>query len=57
MQAKVIGEVLGRDRPGVGDGFLALRMEKMIERGALCVVTEAPSDAPSYRRMLRQPTS
>ena len=29
----------------------------MIERGTLCVVTEAPSDAPSYRRMLRQPTS
>lgn len=57
LQAKVIGEVLGRDRPGVGDGFLALRMEKMIERGTLCVVTEAPSDAPGYHRMLRQPTS
>lgn len=55
LQAKVIGEVLGRDRPGVGDGFLALRMEKMIERGALCAVTEAPADAPGYHRMLRRP--
>ena len=53
----MIGEVLGRDRPGVGDGFLALRMEKMIECGMLCVVTAAPSDAHGYHRMLRQPTS
>lgn len=53
-QAGLIGNVLGRHRPGVGDAWIALRMEHMLEEGLLTAITEAPADGPAYRRMLRK---
>jgi hypothetical protein len=39
---------------GVGDGWFALRAEKLIEDGVLTVVKEAPPDDIRYRRIVRK---
>lgn len=52
-QAEVIKDVL-KQYLGIGDGFIALRMEEMIRTGKLNVVTEAPEGEPAYRRILRK---
>lgn len=51
-QAMVIGSVLGKYRLGVGDAFIAMRMEKMIEKGLLTVFEQAPDDRPIYHRIM-----
>lgn len=53
-EAVLIGTVLGQYRPGVGDAWLALRVQAMVEAGELTPVTEAPAGGPSYRRILRK---
>ena len=53
-EAVVIGRILGKYQLGIGDGWIALRIEKMIERGLLSAVTEAGEDAPSYHRVLQR---
>ena len=53
-QARLIGDVLGKYRLGVSDGFIALQMEKMIAKGELIPVTEAGEGEIRYRRMLRK---
>lgn len=52
--AALIGTVLGKYQLGISDGWLALRLEKMIEAGALEIVQEAPQGALSYGRILRK---
>lgn len=52
-QVDVILDVLRRYL-GIGDGWIALRMEKMIRDGMLEVAGEAPDGNPAYRRMLRK---
>ena len=52
-QAHVIGAVLGRGL-GIGDAWVALRMEEMIRVGLLEVVSQAPPEGPVYRRILRR---
>lgn len=52
-QAHVIGAVLGRGL-GIGDAWVALRMEEMIRAGLLEVVSQAPPEDPVYRRILRR---
>lgn len=52
-QAHVIGQVLGYQL-GIGDAWVALRMEEMLRAGLLEVVTQAPPDGPAYRRVLRR---
>lgn len=54
-QARVIGAVLGKYRLGIGDVWLALRMEQWIQDGRLEVVTTPAPDELLYRRMLRKP--
>ena len=39
---------------GVGDGWFALRTEKLIQEGVLTVVKEAPPDDIRYRRIVRK---
>ena len=51
-EAAVIGNVLGKYRPGVGDGYLALRIEAMLRAGKLSVLQEAPAEGPAYGRLL-----
>jgi len=53
-QARVIGSVLGKYQLGISAAWLALRMEEMISRGMLEVVTQPPADGPVYHRMLRR---
>ncbi len=53
-QAMVIGNVLGRYQLGVGDAFIAMRMENMIEKGMLTVVQQAEADRPVYHRILKK---
>lgn len=53
-EAALIGAVLGRHRLGIGDAWVALRVESFIERGLLSPVTEPDSGGPAYRRILRK---
>lgn len=52
-EAWVLGKVLGR-LPGVGGGFLAGRIEAMVQAGALEFLTEPPADGARYWRKLRK---
>ena len=45
IQAEVIGKVLGRHQLGIGDAFVALRMEKLIESEILQVVPKTSRGA------------
>ena len=52
-QAQIIGNVLGKYALGLGDGFVALRMEAMIRAGELEIIEDAGEGEPSYRRILK----
>lgn len=52
--AVVIGNVMGKYQLGIGDVWIAGRIEKMIDNGELEVVSEAPEGGPIYRRILRK---
>lgn len=53
-EAKLIGDIMGRFQLGIGDGWIANRIETMVSSGELEVVTPAPEDGPTYRRVLRK---
>lgn len=53
-EAHIIGKIMGRFQLGIGDGWIANRIETMIKSGELEIVTQAPNDAPGYRRILRK---
>ena len=53
-EAKLIGKVLGKYNLGIGDSWVALRIEEMIRGGKLKVITSADEDAPIYHRILRK---
>lgn len=53
-EAMVVGRVLGEYQLGIGDEFIALRIEEMIKQGKLEAVTKPTDDAPIYRRTLRK---
>lgn len=57
QQATVIGSVLGNYNLGIGDAWVAKRMQEMIDRGLLRVVTPAEEGNPVYHRRLRKCTS
>ncbi len=52
LEAKVIGNVLGKYRLGIGDGWIALRMEQLIRSGVLQAVTQPAPEDPMYHRIL-----
>ena len=54
IQAAVIGNVLGRCNLGIGDAFVALRMEKLIESEILQVVPKTSRGPAMYHRKLRK---
>lgn len=54
IQASVIGKVLGRYQLGIGDAFVALRMEKFIESEILQVVPKTSRGPAMYHRKLRK---
>lgn len=53
VEARLIGEVLGREQPGISDGWLALRIEARIRAGGLRVVRPA-ADGHPYMRVLKR---
>lgn len=53
-EAALIGNVIGRHRLGIGDGWIAHRVEQFIRDGLLEPVTKAGPDDPQYRRILRK---
>lgn len=54
IQAAVIGNVLGKHQLGIGDAFVALRMEKFIESDILRVVPKTSRGPAVYHRKLRK---
>lgn len=50
LEAVLVGNVLGKYQPGIGDGWLALRIEAFCRKGWLEVV----QDGPGIRRKLRK---
>lgn len=54
QEARAIGTVLGKYQLGIGDSFVAGRIEEMIRCGELEAVTEPPTDGPGYHRILRK---
>ena len=55
--AMVVGNVLGKYRLGIGDGWVAWRMEQFIREGLIEPVTPVERDWPSYRRVFRKGAS
>ena len=53
IEAHLIGTVMGRDQLGIGDLWLALRVEAMIEKGLLALADPA-SPGEGLRRMLKK---
>lgn len=54
VEAIVVGNVLGKYQLGIGDAWVALRIEKMIEAGELEVVEPAADGDIIYRQKLRK---
>ncbi|MGD9560012.1 MAG: DUF3658 domain-containing protein [Oscillospiraceae bacterium] len=53
-EAMVVGRVLGNYQLGIGDAWVALRIEEMIGRGVLQPVDAVPKDKPLYHRRLKK---
>jgi len=54
QEAMVIGSVLGKYQLGIGDAWVANRIEKMIRDGALSVVSDPAKGMPVYHRKLKK---
>ena len=52
--AIVIGNVVGKYQLGIGDAWVTIRIEKMINDGILEIVQDASNGDISYRRTLRK---
>lgn len=53
-EARLVGNVLGKYQLGIGDWFIAMRIEEFISRGMLVPMTEPGEGNPIYHRMLRK---
>jgi len=53
-EAVVIGNVLGRYQLGIGDAWVARRIQRMVDKGQLKVIREAGEGMPSYHRVLQK---
>lgn len=54
QEAMIVGQVLGKYQLGIGDYWVALRIEEMIRAGKLEPVTESAEDSPRYHRRLKK---
>ncbi len=52
--AVVIGNVIGKYQLGIGDAWVSIRIDKMIEKGILEVAKAAPEGDIKYRCILRK---
>lgn len=53
-EAKLIGQVIGKYGFGIGDAWIALRIEEMIRAGELEALAEPEEDMPLYHRFLKK---
>lgn len=56
QEAKIVRRVLGKYQLGIGDSWVAFRIEEMLHAGKLEVVTVGTKDMPSYHRVLKKCT-
>lgn len=56
QEAMIIGRVLGKYHLGIGDGWVALRIEEMIQTGVLEIISGTTKDMPVYHRTLKKVT-
>lgn len=54
LEAKVVGQVLGKYQLGIGDMWVASRIQKMVEEGSLKVITPPAKGDPQYHRTLKK---
>lgn len=54
QEAMVIGRVIGKYQLGIGDSWIAFRIEEMIRAGKLESVTEVAKDMPIYHQVLKK---
>ena len=54
VEAHVIGTILGKYQLGIGDAWIALRIEQFIREGMFEVLTTPEPDRPIYSRRLRK---
>ena len=52
-EGRLLGDLLGKYALGVSDGWLAMRIEAMVQSGELAVAREAKADR-LYSRVLRR---
>lgn len=53
-EARLVGQVLGKYQLGIGDAWIALRIEQFIKDGLLIPITAPEPDAPIYHRTLQK---
>jgi len=53
-EGMLVGQVLGKHQLGIGDGWIALRVEQFIKDGLLVPITVPAPNAPIYHRMLKK---
>ncbi|NJP41794.1 DUF1835 domain-containing protein [Oscillospiraceae bacterium HV4-5-C5C] len=53
-ETDIVGRLLGKYRLGIGDAWVALRIEKMIENGELEIASTVAEDMPIYHRTLKK---
>jgi len=54
QEAMIVGRVLGKYQLGIGDSWVAIRIEEMIHAGKREAVTVGEKDVPSYHRVLKK---
>ena len=57
LEARVIGMILGKYQLGIGDAWIAQRIQQFIKEGLFEVLTPPDPDGPTYRRTLMPRTS
>lgn len=53
-EAQLVGQVLGKYQLGIGDTWIALRIEQFIKDGLLRPITAPEPDTPIYHRILQK---
>ena len=53
-EARLVGQVLGKYQLGIGDAWIALRIEQFIKDGLLIPITAPEPDAPIYHRIFEK---
>lgn len=56
QEAMIVGRVLGKYQLGIGDSWIAFRIEEMIYAGKLEAVSAVAEDMPIYHRLLKKRT-